>query len=62
MLSGDTKYLTVVRSDLDHIATGSYVGVAAKDVGDKLVALDVLIFPPSMKGAAEGHFAWDRTA
>jgi hypothetical protein len=55
-----TKYLTVVHSDLNHIATGSYIGVAAKNVGDKLVALDVLIFPPAMKGAAEGHFGWDR--
>jgi hypothetical protein len=55
----DTKYLTVVRSDLDHIAAGSYIGVAAKSVGEKQVALDVLIFPPAMKGAAEGHFGWD---
>jgi hypothetical protein len=58
----DTKYLTVVRSDLDHIAAGSYLGVAAKNVGEKQVALDVLIFPPAMKGAAEGHFGWDRMA
>lgn len=43
-LSGDTKYLTAARSDLNHIVTDSYVGVASKDVGDKLVALDVLIF------------------
>jgi hypothetical protein len=56
----DTKYLTVVRSDLDHIAAGSYLGVAAKSVGERQVALDVLIFPPAMKGAAEGHFGWDR--
>jgi hypothetical protein len=56
----DTKYLTVVRSDLDHIAAGSYIGVAAKNVGEKQVAVDVLIFPPAMKGAAEGHFGWDR--
>jgi hypothetical protein len=55
-----TKYLTIARSDLNHIATGSYIGVATKNVGDKLVALDVIIFPPAMKGAAEGHFGWDR--
>jgi hypothetical protein len=59
-LGGDTKYLTTARSDLNHIATDSYVGVAAKNVGDRLVALDVLIFPLSMKGAAEGHIDWDR--
>jgi hypothetical protein len=59
-ISGDTTYLTEARSDLDHISTGSYIGVAAKNVGDKLVALDVLIFPPALKGANEGHFAWDK--
>jgi hypothetical protein len=59
-LSGDTKYLTAARSDLNHIVIDSYIGVATKDVGDKLVALDVLIFPPPMKGAAEGHFPWDK--
>jgi hypothetical protein len=59
-LSRDTKYLTVVHSDLNDIATGGYIGVAAKDVGDKRVALDVLIFPPSMRGANEGHFPWDK--
>jgi hypothetical protein len=59
-LGDDTKYLTAARSDLNHIATDSYIGVATKNVGDKLVALDVLIFPPPMKGAAEGHFPWDK--
>jgi hypothetical protein len=59
-LTSDTKYLTAARADLNHIAAGSYIGVAAKNAGDKLVALDVLIFPLSMRGAAEGHFDWDR--
>jgi hypothetical protein len=58
-LGGDTKYLMAARSDLNHIATDSYIGVATKNAGNKLVALDVLIFPPPLKGAAEGHFDWD---
>jgi hypothetical protein len=61
-LGGDTKYLRVAHSDLNHLAADSYIGVATKSVGGKLVALDVLIFPPAMKGAAEGHFDWDRLA
>jgi hypothetical protein len=60
MSLGGTKCLTVAHSDPNHIATDSYIGVATKNVSDKLVALDVLIFPPEMKGAAEGHFGWDR--
>jgi hypothetical protein len=62
VLPGDTVYLTETRSDLNHLPAGSYIGVAAKDVGQKLVALDVIVFPPSMKGAAEGHVGWDRIA
>src|SRR5258708_14468012 len=58
-LTGATGYLTVTKSNLDHIDPGGYIGVATKSIGDKLVALGVLIFPPAMKGASEGHFNWD---
>ena len=58
-LTGTTGYLTVAKSNLDHIDPGGYIGVATKSIGDKLVALGVLIFPPAMKGASEGHFNWD---
>jgi hypothetical protein len=59
-VSGDTKYLTTTRADLNAISADSYIGVATKSVGNKQVALDIIIFPPAMKGAAEGHFGWDR--
>src|SRR5271168_2209048 len=59
-VSGDTKYLTTVHADVKNITADSYIGVAAKDVGGKQVVLDIIIFPPAMKGAAEGHFGWDR--
>jgi hypothetical protein len=55
-----TKYLTTISSGLNDIAANSYIGVATKNIGSEQVALDVIIFPPAMKGAAEGHFGWDR--
>jgi hypothetical protein len=58
-LTAKTGYLTAAKSNLDHIDPGGYIGVATKSIGDKPVALGVLLFPPAMKGAAEGHFAWD---
>jgi hypothetical protein len=58
-LKGDTAFVSVVHSDLGHVQTGSYVGAAAKNVGDKLIALSVIVFPPAMKGASEGHAAYD---
>src|SRR5258707_5320960 len=57
-LTGTTGYLTVAKSNLDHIDPGGYIGVATKSTGDKH-ALGVLLFPPAMKGALEGHFDWD---
>src|SRR5258708_1767841 len=60
VLDGATGYLTSSRSDLNHLTPNSYIGVVSKDVGDRRVALDVMIFPPSMRGAAEGFSTWDR--
>jgi hypothetical protein len=54
-----TAFVSVVPSDLSHVAPGGYVGAASKAVGDKLIALSLIVFPPSMKGAAEGHAAYD---
>jgi hypothetical protein len=58
-LKDDTAFVSVVHSDLNHLGTDSYVGVASKNVGGKLIALSVIVFPPSMKGASEGHAAYD---
>ena len=59
-LGSETKYLEVKKSSLEYIEKGSYIGTATKEVGSMLVALEVVIFPPSMKGAGEGHYGWDK--
>ena len=59
-LTGNTKYLKVEKSSLNKIEKGSYIGTATKDVGGTLVALEVVVFPPSMRGVGEGHYAWDK--
>lgn len=58
-LQAKTAFVSVVPSDLSHVETGGYVGVASKSVGDKLIALSVIVFPPSLKGASEGHADYD---
>lgn len=60
LLTGKTRYLKVAPSSLDHLDPGAYIGTATKSIGDQLIALQVVIFPPSMKGTGEGHYAWDR--
>ena len=59
-LNGETHYLQVVRSSLDKIEPGSYIGTATKDTGSTLVALEVMIFPAAMQGLNAGHFPYDR--
>ena len=59
-LTGDTTYLKVEKSSLNKVEKGSYIGTATKDVGGRHVALEVVIFPPSMRGAGDGHYAWDK--
>jgi hypothetical protein len=50
----------VVKAQLDDIKPGTFVGVAAlPQAGDSLRAIEVLIFPESMRGTGEGHSPWD---
>jgi hypothetical protein len=58
-LSDATEYVTVVKSSLANVEKGSFIGTSTKGSGDFLVALEVHIFPPSMRGAGEGHYGWD---
>ncbi len=59
-LDDATKYVTVVKSGLSNVAKGSFIGTATKGSGDFLVALEVVIFPPSLRGTGEGHYGWDK--
>jgi hypothetical protein len=59
-LTDRTRYLKVAPSSLNHVDPRAYIGTATKSIGDQLIALEVVIFPPSLKGTGEGHYAWDR--
>ena len=57
-LAPDTKYAWVVKSSLDEVKDGKFIGTATK--GDNPpTAIEVVVFPASMNGTAEGHYAWD---
>jgi len=50
----------VAKAMLSDIKPGDYVGIASQPTaqgGDG--ALEVVIFPPALKGTAEGSFGWD---
>ena len=52
-----TKFASVVKSSLGDVGEGKFIGTATK--GEPPVALEVVIFPDSMKGTGEGHYDWD---
>jgi hypothetical protein len=59
-LTNDAKIAVVSSASLSEIKPDSYVGVAAKPAsGGTLQAIEVHIFPPSMRGTGEGTRNWD---
>jgi len=51
---------TVKKVELSSIEPNSYIGTATRTGADgKLTAIEVLVFPEAMRGAGEGHYAWD---
>lgn len=60
-LSPDLKVTGIARTTLSEIKPGSYIGTAAMPQADgSLKAMEVHIFPPSMKGTGEGLRPWDQ--
>ncbi len=53
-------FAAVVPSDIKSIVPGSFIGTATKGSGSHMTALEVVVFPPEMRGQGEGHYAWDK--
>ena len=56
-LAADSRFSWVVPASLDQIKDGVFIGTATK--GEPPVALEVVLFPESMRGTGEGHYDWD---
>lgn len=60
-MAPDTRIGTVLKASLSDIKPGDFVGSAAvKGADGKLKALEVHIFPESMRGTGEGQHPWDQ--
>jgi hypothetical protein len=55
---GGTRLVSVVPSSLDAVKDGAFIGTATKGE-NPMTALEVVVFPESMRGTAEGHYGWD---
>ena len=59
-LSPSFAVVALVPAKLSDVTPGSFIGAAAETEADgRLVAREVHIFPESMRGAGEGHRAFD---
>src|SRR5262249_42060210 len=59
-LADNPQIAGVVKASLSDIKQGSFVGVTAMPQADgSQRALEVHIFPESMRGTGEGHYPWD---
>ncbi len=56
-LAPDARISWVIPASLDQIKDGVFIGTATK--GEPAVALEVVLFPESMRGTGEGHYDWD---
>jgi hypothetical protein len=60
VLADKPQIAGVVKAALSDIKKGSFVGVTAMPKADGgLTAVEVHIFPESMRGTGEGHYPWD---
>src|SRR6201994_2626725 len=60
MLAPGWKMAGVAKASVEDIKAGDFVGIASLPTasgGDG--ALEVLVFPPALKGANEGNYPWD---
>ena len=58
-LSGDTGIATAMPGDLNNIEKGTFIGTANVEQDGGNTALEMVIFPPSMKGMGLGDYGWD---
>jgi hypothetical protein len=61
VLTDKTRIAGMTIAKLSDIKSGSFIGSAAIPMADgKLKALEVHVFPPSLRGMGEGHRPWDQ--
>ncbi|WP_348760405.1 hypothetical protein [uncultured Salinisphaera sp.] len=58
-LTGDTGIATAMPGNLKNIKKGTFIGTANVERDGDNTALEMVIFPPSMKGMGLGDYGWD---
>jgi len=53
------KVTGVAKASIEDIRPGDFVGIASLPAAGGDGAIEVLVFPPAMKGTGEGSYPWD---
>ena len=56
-LDGKTGYARVAPSSLSSLKDGDFIGTATTGPKTALLAVEIVVFPESMRGTGEGHYA-----
>jgi hypothetical protein len=62
MLGPKTRFAGVIPGTVDDIKDGTFIGTANVPGHGAARALEVVVFPPAMKGTGEGDYPWDLPA
>jgi len=57
-LAPNLRVSTMAPLKLGDIKPNDFVGIGASGPADHLVAIQVVVFPESLRGAGEGHYPW----
>ncbi len=59
-ITADTGYVGATKASLSAVQSGRFIGTASvPQPNGTLKALEVTVFPESMRGAGEGSYGWD---
>lgn len=58
-IDAKTGFAWVAPSSLSTLKDGDFIGTATTGPDDALRAVELVIFPDSMRGSGEGHYDWD---
>ena len=58
-IAPDVVVTAIIAASITDIKPGSSIGTAAAPQADGMRALEIQLFPDSMRGVGEGHHPWD---
>jgi hypothetical protein len=59
-ITDKTGFFLVSKGSMSDVTSGKFVGITSVSRDGKMVAEEVHVFAPDLRGLGEGHYPWDR--